>query len=113
MVFVIVAVLTAPVSAGALSGVELYQSCQDKKRGVGNIVCTAYIHGLVDGMTMGVASEKFPGKYCPPDSGISAPQARLIIEKFLRDHPERLHVEAGLVAGLAIIEAFPCATKSN
>jgi hypothetical protein len=72
----------------------------------------AYIHGLVDGITMGVASGKFPRAYCPPESGISTEQARLIVEKFFRNNPEQLHVDAGLVAGLAIIQAFPCA-KSN
>jgi hypothetical protein len=40
--------------------------------------------------------------------GLSVDQGRLIIEKYLKEHPESLHEEAGLVAGPALLDAFPC-----
>jgi hypothetical protein len=95
--------------ARALTGTQLYQNCQDKKRGLGDLLCIAYVRGLVDGMVVGRAmGMHYATEYCPPEKGISADQARLIVEKYLRDHPEELHQEAGLIAGGALVLAFPC-----
>jgi hypothetical protein len=52
-------------------------------------------------------------KYCPPKDGLSVVQARLIVEKYMGEHPEDLHLEAGLSAAQALWDAFPCGAKSN
>lgn len=74
----------------------------------------SYVRGFMDGVAMGtVFSEKFAGKYCPPKGGTDAIQARLVVEKFLKEHPEKLHMEAGILAGIALMGAFPCPKNSN
>jgi hypothetical protein len=49
---------------------------------------------------------------CPPKEGIAVDQARLVIDKYFREHPEKLHEEAGFLAAEAFMAAFPC-RKSN
>jgi hypothetical protein len=98
----------------ALTGTQLYQECLDKGNGMSEVACLAYVRGFVDGMFMGTTvTKKFAGQYCPPKEGTDAIQARLIVEKYLREHPESLHVEAGLLVGTALLGAFPCAKNSN
>jgi Ssp1 endopeptidase immunity protein Rap1a len=101
--------LFASVEANALSGTELYRSCSDKKNGLGDFMCVAFVHGFLDGLAFGQGIGKAsPPFYCPPEEGISVDQGRLIIEKYLRDHPEQLHLQAGENSASALVEAFRC-----
>ena len=100
--------------AGALTGTELYRACRQKALSAGGISCIAYVRGFVDGITLGHGLGKTsPTVYCLSAAGLDADQARLIIQKYLRDHPESLHLEAGNLAANALTEAFPCPSKSN
>lgn len=95
--------LSATASADDLSGVQLSEYCTNHDGNTKETLCVAYVHGLLDGLMMGSF-----GRYCPPKDGVAVPQGRLIIEKFMRDHPEMLHKQAGVVAGVALATAFPC-----
>lgn len=44
---------------------------------------------------------------CLPD-GFTGAQAQRIVEGFLQDHPEELHHSAVMIAGVALVLAFPC-----
>jgi hypothetical protein len=44
---------------------------------------------------------------CPP-GGVTATQARLIVEKYMRDHPDDLHLPAQDIVFAASQLAFPC-----
>ena len=44
---------------------------------------------------------------CPP-AGTTPTQARLIVEKYMRDHPEDLHLPAQDIVFAAAGPAFPC-----
>jgi hypothetical protein len=106
----VLAVFASP-HAAAFTGTDLYQQCQDKKRGIRDLLCIAYVRGFIDGITAGTAipRSRHASEFCLPEKvAISAEQARLIIEKYLRDHPEQLHEEAELLAATAIMLAFPC-----
>jgi hypothetical protein len=50
--------------------------------------------------------------YCPPD-GFETTQARLIIEKHMKDHPEQLNRPAAVVAAFALQKAFACAEQKK
>ena len=105
---------SALTDARALSGTELYKACRQRDLSAGGISCIAYVRGFVDGMTLGyLTGKKSPLLYCPPRDGIAADQARLLVQKYLRDHPESLHLEAGNLAANALTEAFPCPPRSN
>ena len=94
--------------AHALTGLELYQSCIGAKDGAPDIACLSYVRGFIDGMAFGGPAGPY---FCPPKDGIAADQGRLVAEKYLRDHPDSLYVEAGLLLGAAFLKAFPCEPK--
>jgi hypothetical protein len=99
-------------NAKALDGVTLYQWCQAKPDTAREISCIAYVHGFLDGVAFGHRMGKnYPTLYCPPKDGISVVQGRLIIEKYLKNHPEKLHTEAGSLVFDALIEAFHCSPR--
>src|SRR5262245_56742192 len=65
--------------------------------------CQKYIHGFVEGIRAG--SEGRPDAiWCFPNEA-NVGQAVLIVEKFMRDNPALLHQEAGLIVGLALLQA--------
>jgi hypothetical protein len=106
--------LLDPLPANAWTGNLLYESCAENKGSAGDVACSAYVRGFLDGIGAGNAIAKnFPGLYCPPKTGIEFTQGRLVIEKYLKEHPETLHLEAALILGVAMIEAFPCPKNSN
>jgi hypothetical protein len=105
--------LWTPESAKAFTGADLYRICAGKGRGANETSCKAYTRGFVDGMTMGAATGKTAAKFCPPKGGISDEQSRLVIERYLKDHPEDLRDDAGLMAGVALLQAFPCPASAN
>lgn len=102
-----IAVALPATRSAALTGNELYQSCSAGKAG-GNQRCDDYIHGFIDGMIMGYTANGTSRGYCPPVTGVPVAKGRAIIETWLREHPERLKGEAGILSGLALAEAFPC-----
>jgi hypothetical protein len=98
----------ASTNAKALDGVTLYQSCQAKP-GALELSCIAYVHGFLDGIAIGrVIGMKAPNLFCPPKEGISVVQGRLIIEKYLKNHPDKLHTDAGDLVFNALMDAFHC-----
>jgi hypothetical protein len=101
----------AASNANALSGLELYRTCNTKPL---EIACMAYIRGVLDGMQAGRAlAKENPPLYCPPPQGTPADQARLIIEKYFKEHPDELQEGAGALAMAALVKAFPCKQNSN
>lgn len=55
------------------------------------------------------AMEASDGKpFCLPDFGVSAKQLYLVVQKYLRDHPETLHKHFAEVIVLAVKAGFPC-----
>jgi len=99
----------AASEAHALKGAELYELCISSDKGsFQDLSCLSYVRGFVDGIIMGKAAGELGSRFCAPAGGISAQQGRLIAEKYLRDHPEALHNEAGSLLGVAFAQAFPC-----
>jgi hypothetical protein len=102
-------VLMSIQSAGALTGADLWNQCQTRDEGSSlNLACTAYIRGFVDGFVSANTLANIKIRTCIPRAGVSVTQARLIIEKYLRENPQHLHQQAGLLAMSAITGAFPC-----
>jgi hypothetical protein len=102
-----------PRHAAALSGTELYTLCSAPAGSTKEVACISYVRGLLDGIDIGAGVPEFTARYCPPNGGIETTQARLIIEKQMKDHPELLNRHAVVIAASALQEAFPCAEQKN
>jgi hypothetical protein len=59
--------------------------------------------GLGDGI--GIANDK--ETLCIPHE-VTVAQIQLVVVKYMREHPEKLHQDAGVIAGDALISAFGC-----
>jgi hypothetical protein len=94
----------------ALTGAELYQFCTQARDSSGYLSCNAYVRGFADGIFLADIMAGKGKRLCTPVAGsaIEHTQARLIIEKYLRNHPEFLHEQAGYLAALALYDAFEC-----
>ena len=46
--------------------------------------------------------------FCPPGGGISSLQATRIVVKYLKEHPDDLHIGGVVLSTLALNKAFPC-----
>ena len=99
----------------AFDGMQLRQACDSNRNTAGGVSCIAFVRGISEGLQMGLAlSHKLQEHviYCPPTNGVSAEQVRLIVGKYLRDHPQKLNQSAGFLVGDALLAAFPCKTSN-
>jgi hypothetical protein len=92
-----------------LTAQNLYDMCSDNSQHA-KTLCETWIYGFARGMQFSEQVQK--SKHLSPVTCLSekltGEQARLIIEKYMRDHPERLHFPAAIIAGFALDFAFPC-----
>lgn len=82
--------------------------------------CVAYVAGVVGGVCQheqllaaeaGRTDPRNCHWFCPPAEGIPPSQVARIVVKFLREHPELLHMSAPVLVMRAMTEAFPCPAK--
>jgi hypothetical protein len=74
----------------------------------------AFCQGLATGIVHATQAYQFLNYqtlFCVPEGGITTGQAVRVIVKYLRDHPEELHLRGSLVAIQALRQAFPCKSK--
>jgi hypothetical protein len=98
-----------------LTGADLDKICGNRDSHSDlNLLCYTYMHGFLDGLNIGAALPRMRLSYCPPKN-LTIIQGRLIVEKYLRDHPTELELDAGIIATRALLAAYPCprGTDSN
>lgn len=92
----------APLSAAiAYDGNELLRDCNNyavSKGDFGQGWCAGFINGLFLDSSL---------RFCPPQ-GAKNKQKVLVVEKYLRDHPELLHRRADSLIKEAFARAWPC-----
>lgn len=98
--------------ANEFKAVKLYEFCTRKSDSPESIGCSAYITGFTEGLFIGKSLPGSGHSYCPP-KGMTTAQARLVIEKFLRERPQMLNEAASSMAMAALVLAFPCNSKSS
>lgn len=71
--------------------------------------CIGYIQGAIDAYIFTAAKNwaRPPESICVPQ-GFKDEQAILIVLKYLDNHPEILHLDAGGIVWTALHSAFPC-----
>lgn len=70
-----------------------------------DLACLQYVTGFVNGYVFGGGTD-----ICPPD-GVDMKQTTLVVAKYLRDHPQKLHEGLGANTWVALSRAFPCEKK--
>lgn len=84
-----------------MSGAGLQTACT----GRGTEACEAYLAGIAD--TLGELGPKRGGIACIPPV-VTGAQLRIVVQKYLRDHPEKLQLRAAKLALEAYQTSFPC-----
>ena len=100
-------VLLGCLSADAradFNGIDLSTMCVSNNQAIRD-QCTAWISGFQAGISAN--DEKSNMHVCLPNELLGS-QAVLIIEKFMKEHPEQLHYPARVVAFYALWQDFPC-----
>jgi hypothetical protein len=114
-VFALACSMAAPAQAQTpggrafMTGARLLALCRTD-----NPYCTGYVAGVAD--TLSPLSE--PGGPLPPTSlasfcpgQMTVKQAIKVFQKFARDNPEGLQINAAQLVGDALHEAYPCQRK--
>ena len=71
--------------------------------------CTTYFLGLTDALLVMQALANVGTRTCLPANGtLDTAKARTIFQNFVHDHPETATRPAGLVAPMALVNAFTC-----
>ncbi|NNB49528.1 Rap1a/Tai family immunity protein [Pseudomonas fragi] len=104
-------------------GSQLLQQCQEtllifdggtSKHPADAARCLGTINGTVDGLDIANSfysdqvKKDLPPVICWPDEAVTKDQSVRIIVKYLREHPEKLHMGNSLLITLALVSAFPC-----
>lgn len=110
-----IALAAWPIPCEARTGSELLSDCtaglrtlagESRQSSARAGACFAYLDGYVNAMAVArVMSNQVP--VCMPN-GVTIEQVARVVVKYLTDHPETLHFEAGALTGHALKSAFPC-----
>ena len=95
---------------------EILWQCDDlapgsaPEKSISQVFCLGYMAGVNEMMTILMGNELGSGLYCPPASGLSNDQARRIVVRWIKDHPEQMQESARMTALFALLKTFPCAS---
>ena len=92
-----------------LTAQNLHDMCTDNSQDAQRL-CGWWIYGFARGMEYSqilAYAKHLRAVTCLP-ANLTGEQAHLSIEKYMRDHPEKLNLHAVTIAGLALTLAFPC-----
>ena len=92
--------LIVSLNAAAFSGNKLLSACDDY-----SIAKGTFEQGFCLGMVTGVAYVS--SKICVP-TGVTNKQHVLIVEKWFKDNPQELHIDAYYLTEKALSKAWPC-----
>jgi len=82
----------------------------DDREGLKKALCcigSGYIQGIADAHEQFVSWGIMERKWCMP-KGIETAQLIRVVMKYLREHPQDLHLSAGDLTAAALRAAFPC-----
>src|SRR5262245_48136623 len=87
---------------------EQFLNDANAKLSDGTTACLSYVAGFMDALAATVVlGRQKPLTMCIPGTANRGQVVRIVV-KYLREHPEKLHLVAGGLTYVAISEAFPC-----
>jgi hypothetical protein len=97
-----------------LNTMALLDKCEYMERHKGSLDAAATASaGLCVGFFWGAlqfTTNEPGGLFCPPD-GVTYQQLIAVFTTYARANPQMLHLPAGVMAGTALHQAFPCAKQ--
>ena len=93
--------------------IKIYEDGMEESETTENMLADAsFCSGMMQGMTNTIiffdTFQVTQSIVCLPEDGISNGQAAKVVIKYLKEHPEQLHVADSGLAFLAMMDAFPC-----
>lgn len=70
-------------------------------------VCVGYVEGVREGFQMAYPVQNLNPPYCIPAEATVGQLASILI-KFIKDHPEKSHLETRMLEIESLTDAFPC-----
>lgn len=95
-------IVLASTAARAETGMEFYHHCSNGFKTTLNPQCESYVTGITNGLVAGHS-----GTVCLP-YGVTGKQLLLIVQNYMRNHPEVLNQESSSVIAQAMNGAYPC-----
>lgn len=106
-------------SASAQDGSELLRWCEDaitndQQIAAARSLANWFHAGLCMGMMQGITKMNSVYQHmevsliCLPGGSIKNEQAARVVIRYLREHPEKLHISGTELAIIALKDAFPC-----
>lgn len=96
---------TPPATALAsfIDAKMLSDACEDE---ASKSLCLGFVAGVAD--SFDCADTNFGYTWDRDQYNVTVGQLKKVSEKYLRDHPESLHLAAASLVARALSEAFPC-----
>lgn len=79
----------------------------DNLQSVKAMYCLGYIRGVIGAHSWFVVAKNTSPLFCMSGGETGGQGARILV-KWLKEHPEKLHIDSNIVALAALREAFPC-----
>lgn len=102
----LVAALSSTAVQAELTGNGLKQVCDSSE-----LACISYVRGFIEGVGMRglmlMGAEDFRMPWCATEQ-ITVQRMTLVVEKYLRDHPESLNKPGSTLTYIALADALPC-----
>ena len=105
VVFILACLVIACRAKADFTGADLQSACTDNQD-----ICDFWMTSFLLG-AFGSQAVSQQGNFTPigcPPAGTTRFQARLIVEKYMQDHPDDLHLPAQDIVSAASRLVFPC-----
>ncbi len=106
LTFLILFLLLTVTPVNAITGSKWLEWCEDGHADT-NGLCLGYIYGAVDYQWWIQSLKLAEMKLCIPPR-VTRGQLMEITKKYLKEHPDKWHIEMSSLFFLAIKETFPC-----
>ena len=100
-----------PAKPEGTSGMELQRWCFAKENSLDSFSCTMFLLGFINGLDTADGANDARVWCLPKD--ITAGQTELIVKKFMREHPEDLHMPAAAIVGRALYLPYACKKEAH
>ena len=110
--FLTIDVIATSLSASESGATDLFRRCSMMPAAVAaaDPACGNYVYGVLNELPFNQSDAALRRRTCYPNV-LSPAQANVIVENYLRNHPERLGAGGAMVRAEAFNSAFPC--KAN